>query len=145
MFNLKNGTIVSLLLTAGLSYAASPDMKKVAQDLEQTCLKFKSEKDFAKRFVHIKNLQQSIEREQKKVTDQNYQAEQDHLFELNFYLGNLLNLDTAFPKSDCQFQQERLIANFSDKASGEIHPNLKIYADKLITLAKCLCDEEVKK
>lgn len=140
MFNLKTYLVASLFLSSAVSYAAGPDMKRVHQEFDQACSKLKAEKDFSKRFVHIKNLHQVIDLEQKKVTDQNYQAEQDNLFELNFYLGNLLNLDNSFPKSDCEFQQEKLLSNFTDKASGEIHANLKTYAEKLVTIGKCLCN-----
>lgn len=139
MFNLKTIALMSLILS-NCAFTATLDLKKIESSMIETCSKIKSEKDFAKRFVFIQNLIKEIENETKKVTDSNYQAEQDRLFELNFYQGNLLSLDTPFAKNDCSFQLEKLKTNFSDYKTGEIHPKLKNYAEKIIKIGNCLCE-----
>lgn len=141
MFNLK---AISILITGALiinGYAAGPDLKKVEDSFDGLCTQLKGQKDFTKRFELIKGQIKFIDSEIKKVNDQNYQQFENQLFDLNFYNANLLSLDTPFPQTDCEFQQEKLRTNFSDYKTGIIHEKLKTKAERIIKIGKCLCEK----
>ncbi len=138
MFNLK---IIIPLLFVGQAMAQI-DMPSVDKEIEKVASNIKKEKVFAEKFKHVTYLESFLQKEIAKVNDKNYEKEKGKLFKLHFFHGNLIGLTTPFKESDCEFQRELLIKNFSDYKTGKIHKKLEPLAQIPLKIFDSICNKK---
>ncbi|MCK5883631.1 MAG: hypothetical protein KAG61_08085, partial [Bacteriovoracaceae bacterium] len=118
------------------------DLASVDIEIKKVIRNIAKEKVFSNKFKHVTYIEGIFEKEISKVNDKNYEEEKGKLFMLNFYHGNILELTTAFPQEDCQYQRERLVRNFSDYKTGKIHKKIKLLAKVPLAIFDSICNKK---
>lgn len=137
MFNIIK--ILPILLLTSNSFG-QVDITKIEVEIDKVCANIKKERKFENRFKHVQYLVSFIDKEIKKLTQPEYDNEQEKVYKIYFYQGNLQELTDSFPKEDCGYRREKVIRNFSNYSTGEIPEKIKPLSTIPIKVVDAICD-----
>lgn len=135
---LVRSALISLLFPLCV-VAKAPDLKSIDKMMEKIIPQIKAEKSFHNKFKYISIAKKMLEKEVSSIKDSEYDKNIDIIFQFNFMITTLADLETPFQKNDCSFQKKRFIKNFSDYKTYKIHDQLVDLSGQSLKFFNAIC------